>query len=247
MAVFMAGVWRSIFVNDCLNPLPAPSQGAHVPSPVQIVWNWNPVSNATGYRWNITADFATATDMGTSTTKTETGLNCLIAYTRYVWAYNACGNSLPCSLTESSTGGPLTYPGSAHTGCQCVTDGGTVETVYEGSSSYTLCKFSGTNLSPPSGWTQAGYWQQYDANTVGDACGRFVGTLPVIWSNTFGTAYGNSDINGLEPDCSTLPIFWYVWDQGGYYWVYIVASEDNPAAFNIGSSGSVSRIKIGCK
>jgi uncharacterized protein (TIGR02145 family) len=74
-----------------------------VPSATEVVWNWNTVSGATGYKWNTTNDYATATDMATVTTKTETGLTCNTAYTRYVWAYNACGNSSPLTLTQTTS------------------------------------------------------------------------------------------------------------------------------------------------
>ena len=53
---------------------PAPTPGTHVASLTQIVWNWNTVSGATGYKWNTTNNYGTATDMGTATSKTETGL-----------------------------------------------------------------------------------------------------------------------------------------------------------------------------
>ena len=62
----------------------APTSGAHVSSPTQIVWNWNSVSGATGYKWSLTNNYSTATDMGASLTKTETGLTCLTPYTRFV-------------------------------------------------------------------------------------------------------------------------------------------------------------------
>ncbi|HPS63615.1 MAG TPA: FISUMP domain-containing protein, partial [Bacteroidales bacterium] len=38
-------------------------------------------------------------DMGTSTTKSETGLTCYTPYTRYVWAYTVCGYSSATTLT----------------------------------------------------------------------------------------------------------------------------------------------------
>ena len=85
-----------------LNPPATPTTGTHVPGITQIVWNWNTVSGATGYKWSVTNDFATATDMGTSITKTETGLTCNTLYTRYVWAYSACGNSTPVTLTQTN-------------------------------------------------------------------------------------------------------------------------------------------------
>jgi len=112
MAMFMNGIWYLLNVT-CLNPT-APVAGTHVPSPTQIIWNWNAVPGATGYKWNTTNDYATATDMAASTTKTETGLTCSTAYTRYIWAYNGCGNSTVLILNQATTlcpvicGQPLT-------------------------------------------------------------------------------------------------------------------------------------------
>jgi hypothetical protein len=100
LSMFMAGAWYTLSAN-CLNPV-SPIAGTHVPSPTQIVWNWNTVSGATGYKWNTTNDCVTATDMGTATTKTENGLTCNTAYTRYAWAYCAGGNSNPVTLTQST-------------------------------------------------------------------------------------------------------------------------------------------------
>jgi uncharacterized protein (TIGR02145 family) len=93
--------WETIHCFAC--PMPAaPTAGIHIPSPSQIAWNWNPVSGATGYKWNRTNNYAAATDMGAATTKTETGLTCNTGYTCYAWAYNVCGNSTPVSLTQST-------------------------------------------------------------------------------------------------------------------------------------------------
>ncbi len=92
------------------NPPAAPTPGTHVPSPTQIVWNWNTVSGAIGYKWNTTNIYATATDMGTGTTKTETGLDCATSYTRYIWAYGVCGNSIASTLTQMTIGTPITAP-----------------------------------------------------------------------------------------------------------------------------------------
>lgn len=44
--------------------------------------------------------------MGTLTTKTETGLTCNTAYTRYVWAYNSCGTSASTALTQTTSACP---------------------------------------------------------------------------------------------------------------------------------------------
>ncbi len=85
-----------------LNPPPAPVAGFHLTGLNQIVWKWNPVSGATGYKWNITNDPETATDMGTDTLKTETGLDCDSICIRYVWAYSNCGISLPAELSDTT-------------------------------------------------------------------------------------------------------------------------------------------------
>ncbi len=69
----------------------APAGGNHTATSQQITWVWDPVPMATGYKWNTTNNYGTATDMGASTTKTETGLAGGTLFTRYVWAYNACG------------------------------------------------------------------------------------------------------------------------------------------------------------
>jgi hypothetical protein len=101
LALFMAGGWWELTAN-CINPI-APAQTLHVPSMNQIVWNWSPVPYASGYKWNTTNDYANAFDMGTATTKIDTGLSCDSSYTRYIWAYNACGSSSPITLTQSTS------------------------------------------------------------------------------------------------------------------------------------------------
>ena len=98
MSAFISGNWRLLAVK-CSLPQ-APVQGTHVASGTQIVWNWNAVNGATGYRWNTVNNYATATDVQNSTTRTETGLS-PGSYVRYVWAYNACGNSVAITLNET--------------------------------------------------------------------------------------------------------------------------------------------------
>jgi len=108
-AIFVSGYgscWRSLgsYLGITLSPLPeAPVAGTHIASATQIIWNWNTVQGATGYKWNTTNDYASATDMALVTTKTETGLTCNTAYTRYAWAYNLCGNATPVSLNQTTT------------------------------------------------------------------------------------------------------------------------------------------------
>jgi uncharacterized protein (TIGR02145 family) len=80
----------------------APTGGNHVATQSQIVWNWNSVPGATGYKWNTSNNYATATDMGLNTSKTDTGLLCSTLYSRYVWAYKACGYSPVLKLSQGT-------------------------------------------------------------------------------------------------------------------------------------------------
>ena len=81
----------------------APSAATQSPNQTQIIWNWNAATGASGYKWNTSNDSGSATDQGNILTKTETGLTCNTAYTRYVWAYNASGClSAPASLTQAT-------------------------------------------------------------------------------------------------------------------------------------------------
>ncbi|MBK7214958.1 MAG: hypothetical protein IPH88_17045 [Bacteroidales bacterium] len=80
----------------------APTTASHVANTSEIIWNWNVVTGATGYKWNTVNNYATAQDMGTSTTKTETGLACNNSFTRYIWAYSNCGNSVAGTITKST-------------------------------------------------------------------------------------------------------------------------------------------------
>ncbi|NVO19894.1 MAG: hypothetical protein HXX13_09340 [Bacteroidetes bacterium] len=100
LSVYLGGKWVNLTV-AC--PIPnAPLQGTHVQTNGQITWNWTGAPISTGFKWNTTNDSTTATDMGTSTTKTESGLNVGGIYSRYVWAYNSCGTSGATMLTAQA-------------------------------------------------------------------------------------------------------------------------------------------------
>ncbi len=97
--------WRGL--GSCLpitlSPLPAsPISGVQVPTQTQIVWNWEAVQGAIGYKFNSVDDYNTAEEIGTATSKTEVGLTCNTAYSRFAWAYNACGISSPVALAQST-------------------------------------------------------------------------------------------------------------------------------------------------
>jgi hypothetical protein len=103
ISIFMAGNWYTLSINNCISPPSAPTENTHIPSENGIQWNWNAVPGAIGYKWNTSDNLATSTDMGLSLTKTESGLVCQTSYTRYVWAYNACGNSTSVNLTQTTS------------------------------------------------------------------------------------------------------------------------------------------------
>jgi hypothetical protein len=104
LVMFTGGYWYALSA-DCMNP-PAPVAGTHIPTENQVQWNWNTVTGASGYKWNSANDYATATDMGTSITSTQSGLACNASYTSYTWSYNACGHSTPVTLTQSTLSCP---------------------------------------------------------------------------------------------------------------------------------------------
>ncbi len=105
MMMFKGGSWIAMNVN-CINPA-TPFAGTNVPSLTQIIWNWNPVAGANGYKWNTINNYSTAIDMISATAMTETGLTCGKPYTRYVWAYNGCGFSTPISLFQMTSACPF--------------------------------------------------------------------------------------------------------------------------------------------
>ena len=93
----------------------APIAGTHIPSSTQIVWNWSDVISPVSYKWGTSTTYSSATDVGTNTSYTQTGLTCNTSYTLYVWAYNTCGNSSSyATLTQptSNCGLPCTYNSS---------------------------------------------------------------------------------------------------------------------------------------
>lgn len=100
LVIYTDGTWNILSTN-CLPPI-SPSANTHDPSLTQIVWNWNAVPAATGYKWNTVNELSSATNMGNLLTYTEEGLTPNNEYTRYVWAINSCGNSSSVSLTEQT-------------------------------------------------------------------------------------------------------------------------------------------------
>jgi hypothetical protein len=96
ISLYFGGQWLNL-AGSC-EIAASPAEGIHVQDSTQITWNWSAVPIADGYKWHTSDNFAAATNMGTATTKTETGLTQGQSYIRYVWAYNACGYSDPVVL-----------------------------------------------------------------------------------------------------------------------------------------------------
>jgi len=132
--IFAGGVWQEIFCAEC--PIPnAPTAATHLPSETQIQWNWNTSTGATGYKWHTSDNYADATDLGNSTSYSQTGLTCNTPYTLFVWAYNTCGNSTALTLTQTTSACPFVCGSSTVTftyNVQQVTYG-TVQRAYGGS------------------------------------------------------------------------------------------------------------------
>jgi hypothetical protein len=93
--------------NNCSSPPLSPIPGIPTALPTQIIWRWNPVPDALGYKWSTINDSTTGIDLDTNCTKTETGLSWNTQYIRYVWAYNNCGYSLEPTTLICNTSSSL--------------------------------------------------------------------------------------------------------------------------------------------
>ena len=174
LCIFLSGGW--ITVSLC-NP-PAPVPGTAVPSGTQIIWNWNAVPNVTGYKWNTTGDFNTATDMGTNTSHTETGLIVGNSYRRFVWAYNSCGLSPVITMEKL-----LAYVGLSY-------EGGVIFYIYQpGDSGYIAGETRGL-IASASDQSSGAPW---------GCAGTLIGT-----SVTSGT--GQANTTAIVNSCSTAGI-----------------------------------------
>ncbi|MEI6748614.1 MAG: hypothetical protein ACOYMF_00420 [Bacteroidales bacterium] len=108
LSIYEGGRWKIIPL-DC--PIPYdPSAGWNTPSLHQITWNWNSVPIAEGYKINTIDDFTSASNLGPVTSFTETGLNSCSEYSRYLWAYNSCGQSSSFYMTAMTLWGQSPPP-----------------------------------------------------------------------------------------------------------------------------------------
>jgi uncharacterized protein (TIGR02145 family) len=97
----------------CFMNCPAPSSptpGTHSSGTSQIIWHWNSVTDAIGYKWATTNDYASAIDVGTNTSYSESGLTCNTSYIRFVWAYTSCNHSNVTILSDTTSMNPPDSP-----------------------------------------------------------------------------------------------------------------------------------------
>lgn len=108
LCIFSNGLWRMY------TPYSSPSvtASATLAYPGKIIWNWNPVAGITGYRWNTSNDFGSATDIGSTTTKTELGSFCGTTNMRHIWSYNECGFSNQLTLSQTISASAPAVPSS---------------------------------------------------------------------------------------------------------------------------------------
>jgi len=121
LEIYIPPIWQKVFCG--CTPPSAPLAALHIASETQIVWNWNTVIGASGYKINTINDYGTALDIGVNTDFSQAGLTCNMAYTIYVWAYGACSNSVAATFSQTTQscfscgdnltfiyrGGPVTY------------------------------------------------------------------------------------------------------------------------------------------
>jgi hypothetical protein len=97
------GSWFSVYCPPPCTMPSAPTAGTNIPSQTQIVWSWNTVNGAAGYKWNTVNNYEYAIDNGTSVSYTQPGLKCNTPDSLYIWAYNSCGNSTVTLLIQSTS------------------------------------------------------------------------------------------------------------------------------------------------
>ncbi|MBK7214904.1 MAG: hypothetical protein IPH88_16770 [Bacteroidales bacterium] len=103
LAMFMGGIW-TLMTSSCMPPA-SPTQQVHIAGSSQITWNWESVPGAIGYRFNTSNNLQTAISLDTNSFILKLALDCSPLQTRFLWAYDDCGNS-PVALSQSTAVNP---------------------------------------------------------------------------------------------------------------------------------------------
>jgi uncharacterized protein (TIGR02145 family) len=184
------------------SPPPQPTSGLHIQLQTQITWNWNPVSDATGYRWNTFNDFNSAFDMGLNTQYTEYGLLCNTSYARYVWAYNDCSPSVSLPLIQSTL--PCWLCGQTITDAR---DGKTYTTVQIGTQCWMAQNLNiGQRIGVGTDQTENGVIEKYCYNDLESNCDIYQGLYQWGEMLNYETS-SNSNPSGRQGIC---PADWHL-------------------------------------
>jgi uncharacterized protein (TIGR02145 family) len=138
----------------------------------------------------------------TAITKTESGLVCNNAYTRYAWAYSACGNSTPVSLNQTTSA--CVTPGAPCPGTPTVTYGGQVyNTVQIGSQCWFKENLNiGTRINSSLQQTDNSTIEKYCYNDLETNCNIYGGLYQWFETMQYVTTAG---IQGICPTDWHIP------------------------------------------
>jgi len=168
-------------------------------------------------------------------------------------------NGITWRCTNGACVKGLTYAGTTHSEADCISASGAI---VSDSNNKTFCKFSGANVSCPSGWTPAGsgqvslylctnspasavdnIWQKYSrvgwgTQTNGDNCSRHIDSAPLVFSNTYSLdCWTTSSIWPSNYSCS-FENRWFGSNESTNYGELLYYCSTNFAS---------DRIEIGCK
>lgn len=192
LAVFRNNGWDCL-LEDCIRPS-QPSAGIHTVFPTQIIWLWDPVAGATGYKWGTSGSYQSATDLGNDTSRTENGLSCNTAYTRYLWAINSCGRSDSVLLSATtntclwSCGQPVTDP----------RDSKSYNTVLIGTQCWLSQNLNtGTRINDDTEQSNNGSIEKYCYNNIESNCDIFGGLYQ--WAEMVQYLNGGTNTSSWSP------------------------------------------------
>ena len=213
-----------------IDPPEAPKAGKNIPTMTQITWKWKPVKGATGYLWNTTNNDTTAIDLGSDTSKVDTGLTPSTMYSRYVWAYNGnCGQSFPKMLTQTTSTFECT---STFTDLR---DYSVYTTELVGTQCWMTQNLN-IGIPIPSSWDQESQSviSKYCYSDVDSYCDTYGGYYQ--WGELVNhkNEASNSTLGNPEPPDTTrgiCPYGWYIPDNNA--WCTLLTNLDNSVDCNV--------------